>query len=727
MKYFRNKDFLMRQKGFTLMEMLIFMTVISILFAASVPLITQLSKQKASVDNNVLQCIKNLSVTNPDGSSWYSTITGNTSIPTAGTVCNSAVTDTLYNRGQALSTALWSASQGNYPYNAMALRIIRAACDQGGTAACDYFISSCRANGSGSSPYCDDLGDFGDFTDLGYYLRQNYKYNTNPGATYIYNQLSTILLSSPTNLVNEVVYACSNNHNPDNYNDNLNTNIACQFIQPWFYIQACNQGSASACTKAHDLNYNKSCNEIKTNWPTAATGIYNLTYNGAGSTIPTTCNMTNFASASITGCDNVLGNTYNADHLLTYPTDTALNKSDDCYYAYNNNYNTSCDSVTTNWTTAPAGTHNLTSGGTPPSHSPVSTSCAAAGTTCIGNIGAVCTDGTIYAGNLYGTNIFTTPADCAGTYKFNDGSSYPSWNNAIDLADGAGNFVKLLVATNTGKGAPYAGAQACQALNTANAGAGTYGHTDWFLPAKYQLALLDTNKSAIGGFTSNTYLSSTEANLGQIFGYNFNTNVATNVSINIVEYVRCVRTAKGLPALPSPLVWFSATPQTPCNTTAGTRCTDGTIFVAHYNNRDIYTTPTDLASTYTWNNGTTSYSYNGAADLNYGVNNETILKNSVDVGSPYNAVVSGCESLNVANSGAGTYGHNDWYLPSYNELYLFSQSVVRSLDMTQFALVYYWTSTETDSTRAQAFAVNSTAGAQYVKNTLEHVRCIRSQ
>lgn len=64
---------------------------------------------------------------------------------------------------------------------------------------------------------------------------------------------------------------------------------------------------------------------------------------------------------------------------------------------------------------------------------------------------------------------------------------------------------------------------------------------DWYLPSKYELNLLYQQKSVVGGFASDYYWSSTEANADGACGQDFNNGYQGNYYKNDGQYVRAVR------------------------------------------------------------------------------------------------------------------------------------------------------------------------------------------
>ncbi len=88
--------------------------------------------------------------------------------------------------------------------------------------------------------------------------------------------------------------------------------------------------------------------------------------------------------------------------------------------------------------------------------------------------------------------------------------------NAVRDGVGAGKYNTERVIANQGAGS-YA-AQLC-----ANYQGGGYG--DWYLPSKYELSLLYLQKTAVGGFASAYYWSSTESNINYAWIQYFNNGI----------------------------------------------------------------------------------------------------------------------------------------------------------------------------------------------------------
>lgn len=139
-------------------------------------------------------------------------------------------------------------------------------------------------------------------------------------------------------------------------------------------------------------------------------------------------------------------------------------------------------------------------------------------------IGQECSDGSVYAGLSPDGNakMYTTHCDagmtwngsaCTGTrstFAYNNGNaSGDTMANTSSTTDGDGNTA-LLLSTDadsiTGGTQPHQAAQYCGDLTD-------LGHTNWYLPAKDELAVLRTNRVAIGGFELNAGASGEQRRL----------------------------------------------------------------------------------------------------------------------------------------------------------------------------------------------------------------------
>jgi type II secretory pathway pseudopilin PulG len=140
----RTKEHFKKAGAFTLAEILVSLCISSILVAASIPLITQFSMLKTGKDKTVARCVIGHAVTAP---TWYDTATGDTKPLTDATFtadpnCLDTVKAIQFDSGKSYDTAAYYANFGTPAQVTMGKELLRAACDQGGTKACDYFINT---------------------------------------------------------------------------------------------------------------------------------------------------------------------------------------------------------------------------------------------------------------------------------------------------------------------------------------------------------------------------------------------------------------------------------------------------------------------------------------------------------------------------------------------------------------------------------------------------------
>jgi hypothetical protein len=153
---------------------------------------------------------------------------------------------------------------------------------------------------------------------------------------------------------------------------------------------------------------------------------------------------------------------------------------------------------------------------------------------CIGVIGAVCANGSVYAGVHGGSPLYTTPSD-QGRFSWNRGVSNWTLTGATSTSNGLSNTNKLVSLLDAG--APYRAARACRDLGT-----------DWYLPSQAELYVLFTNRFAIGGFNltgalpGGWYWSSYEPNSDSAArAYRFSDGDLAGSNKTNALSVRCVR------------------------------------------------------------------------------------------------------------------------------------------------------------------------------------------
>ena len=67
------------------------------------------------------------------------------------------------------------------------------------------------------------------------------------------------------------------------------------------------------------------------------------------------------------------------------------------------------------------------------------------------------------------------------------------------------------------------------------------GYNDWYLPGRDELEKLYLNRLAIGGFSNDFYLSSSEMDMNLAWGHNFNNGVQSGSYKFVHDFVRAIR------------------------------------------------------------------------------------------------------------------------------------------------------------------------------------------
>jgi len=115
--------------------------------------------------------------------------------------------------------------------------------------------------------------------------------------------------------------------------------------------------------------------------------------------------------------------------------------------------------------------------------------------------GDTCDDGSVFAGLSPDGHVpmYTTPADAASTYSWNDGTGNYTDMSMANCTDGSpgtasscqtgeANTALLAGLSGSGSPAPYNAAEYCDGLSA-------HGYDDWYLPAQDELDVLHTNKN----------------------------------------------------------------------------------------------------------------------------------------------------------------------------------------------------------------------------------------
>ncbi len=139
-------------------------------------------------------------------------------------------------------------------------------------------------------------------------------------------------------------------------------------------------------------------------------------------------------------------------------------------------------------------------------------------------IGATCPEGGFkYAGTHNGNRLYTANTDhSTGIQWKTSGGTYDIATDSDD--DGLANSNQIANSTT------FPAFKLCKDI-----AGGT-----WYLPSRYELGMLYTNRAAIGSFVSAAYWSSTEASFNAIY-WHFSNNMNSNTAKDSSFRVRCVR------------------------------------------------------------------------------------------------------------------------------------------------------------------------------------------
>lgn len=150
----------------------------------------------------------------------------------------------------------------------------------------------------------------------------------------------------------------------------------------------------------------------------------------------------------------------------------------------------------------------------------------ASGPTGCPSIGNVCSDGSKFAWdtNMYVTDVNQSTSIAWSTEEIDTGADSDT--------DGAANQAWIVANETLSQ---YPAFECCENLNH-------HGHTDWYLPARTELNVLYTNRSAIGGFTTGYYWSSTEIDDDEARRQDFDDGAQGDFYKDSDNYdIRCVR------------------------------------------------------------------------------------------------------------------------------------------------------------------------------------------
>ncbi len=214
--------------------------------------------------------------------------------------------------------------------------------------------------------------------------------------------------------------------------------------------------------------------------------------------------------------------------------------------------------------------------------------------------------------------------------------------------------------------------------------------------------------------------------------------------------------------------WDVTTATDPCAVASpayGTTCADGTLFAGFHpvnTSVKLYAMQQDAPTTMAWNNGANPDTVNtslancpaisdsgtvttgvrsrdpinsnpASTDPNKAVatagchegqaNTNTLATYAPNASTPY-AAATYCANLSPATDAARALGHDDWYLPSINEVSMLFANLGPQPNYN-FQNAYYWSSSENTTTSAWGQGFTSGTQSTNAKYNLRRVRCVR--
>lgn len=164
----------------------------------------------------------------------------------------------------------------------------------------------------------------------------------------------------------------------------------------------------------------------------------------------------------------------------------------------------------------------------------------------------------------------------------------------------------------------------------------------------------------------------------------------------------------------------------------GDACSDGSIYAGDSpdGNVPMYTTPADAPGTYTWNDGSTNWVDTGLDNCS----SSEVTCRTGDANTAFLAGLSGSGTPAPYSAaeycdGLSSQSHNDWYLPSIDELtVLFQNMNLGNLAGTLSGS--YWSSSEASLSKGgAAFAKSRSVSTIFdsSQDSSRNVRCVRKQ
>jgi hypothetical protein len=248
---------------------------------------------------------------------------------------------------------------------------------------------------------------------------------------------------------------------------------------------------------------------------------------------------------------------------------------------------------------------------------------------------------------------------------------------------------------------------------------------DWFLPSKGELNQMYVNKSAIGGFSTDFYWSSSESSDSYAWGQDFFSGIQTNYVKTFTFSVRPVRA-------------FAATLALACAdggvcAVGDTGPGGGKVFYVHASGTFAcgatlsstckYLEAAPTSGTAAWTDA--PYAWSGNMSEAVGADAQ-----GTAIGTGYKntqAMVTQSSTAGMAGTVTRAYrGPNslsDWYLPSQDEL---NQMYVNKSAIGGFSIDYYWSSSEGGSNFAWNQGFGFVDQLAYTKDATYYVRPVRA-
>ncbi|HBH17411.1 MAG TPA: hypothetical protein DDX14_00420 [Cyanobacteria bacterium UBA9579] len=173
---------LSKSKGLSLAELILTLTISSILLIAAFPLLIKLPKAD---DSNSIACIKAELAANLSSS-----------------YCSQAITNCKYKRNNACKTISFLANHGKSEEQTAARKVLQEICNQDGQDACKYFLEDCQKNSDNCNIAASDY-------DLNYYLNLPAT-NSTTGRIRIEELGKSFYNIGYPNIVSEVDNTCCN-------------------------------------------------------------------------------------------------------------------------------------------------------------------------------------------------------------------------------------------------------------------------------------------------------------------------------------------------------------------------------------------------------------------------------------------------------------------------------------------------------------------------------------